>query len=125
MSFNTVSFDGIMNDPSFLTDGLTFGTDEGKVVKISAAKTVSLCSAEDVFRGVVETIDRDNEVCGVKEAGYVTLGYSGSNPEVGESKELVADGNGGVKVPASSDTGKKYTIVDVDTTAKTVTFKLC
>jgi|GEM_PF-1273674 len=124
LSINDVSFEGIKDDPSCLVSGLTRGTDEGKPVKISDKKTVVLCSAEDPFRGIVETIDYDNQVCGVKEYGYVTLPYSGDAPSVGESVELVANGSGGVKVPATADTGKKYPVVDVDTANTTVTFKL-
>lgn len=117
----TVSFSGIKDNPSFLADSLTRGIDEGKVVKISANKTVSLCESGDSFRGVIETIDHDNMVCTVKERGYVTLPYSGNAPDIGEEVGLNADGNGGVQTGWNNST---YPVVDVDTDAQTVTFKL-
>ncbi|MBN2435589.1 MAG: hypothetical protein JXK07_10030 [Spirochaetes bacterium] len=120
----TVNFSGIKDEPSYLADSLQRGIDEDKVVKISTNLTVALCDEEDNFRGVVVTIDHGNEVCAVKERGYVTLPYTGSAPSVGEAVELVANGDGGVKTPASPDTGKRYPVVDVDTEANTVTFKL-
>jgi hypothetical protein len=50
----------------------------------------------------------------------VTAGYTGSAPALGWSG-LAADGSGGVK---TSETGREYLVVDVDTDAQTVTFAL-
>lgn len=122
LSINNVSFRGIKNDPTFLATGIEKGRDEWKPVKVSENKTVSLCSADEDFRGVVDTVDYDGGACGVKEYGYVTVTYSETAPELGESVGLVADGLGGVK--ASEHSKKKYPVVDVDTGNKTVTFKL-
>lgn len=120
-----VSFSGIKDHPSYkLASGIARGTDEGKVVKVSAAKTVSLCSAEDKFCGVLETIELGNAIGCVSEYGYKTLSYSGTAPSVGEEVELVANATGGVKVPATTGTGKKYRVVNVDTTNTLVTLKL-
>ncbi len=120
-----LSFNGIDDYATFhLGSGIVRGTHENYPVKVSAAKTVSLCSSGDIFSGVLVTIDTGNEYGVVKETGYVTLPYTGTAPQVGDDKELVADGSGGVKIPGEEETGRKYRIVDVDTTAKTVTFRL-
>ncbi len=124
MSSYDVSFSGIKDNPTYKLTGITRGTDEGKVVKVSAAKTVALCAAEDKFCGVLETIEVGNAIGCVSEAGYHMVAYSGTAPAVGEDIELVANAAGGVKTPASAGTGKKYRVVEVNTTALTVTIKL-
>ena len=50
----------------------------------------------------------------------VTAGYTGGAPALGWSG-LAADGAGGVK---SSESGREFLVVDVDTSAQTVTFAL-
>ncbi|GAB4220036.1 MAG: hypothetical protein Kow00102_05780 [Spirochaetota bacterium] len=120
-----ISFNGINDYATFeLGAGIQRGIHEGFPVKVSANKTVSLCNAEDKFSGVLVTIEKDNTCGVVKETGYITLPYSGTAPQAGEDRELVADGNGGVKIPATAGTGKLYRIVDVDSTNKTVTLRL-
>lgn len=119
-----VSFIGVKDNPTYKLTGITRGTDEGKVVKVSAAKTAALCSAEDKFCGVLETIEIGNAIGMVSEAGYHTLAYSGTAPALGEDVELVANGTGGVKTPASAGTGRKFRVVEVNTTDHLVTLKL-
>ena len=62
--------------------------------------------------------------CAVALGGMVTAGYTvpaeGAAPALGWSG-LSADGEGGVQADAD---GSTYLVVDVDTTAKTVTFVL-
>ena len=94
--------------------------EEGQVVKLAAGKTVGPCAAGDGFCGVVQSVSRDGEACTVALGGMVTAGYTGTAPELGWSI-LVGDGSGGVKTAA---TGRSYLVVDVDSTAKTVTFAL-
>ena len=53
--------------------------------------------------------------------GFVTAGYSGTAPGLGQTA-LCADGEGGVKTAATG--GTSCLVVDVDTTAKTVTILL-
>ncbi|HOW82432.1 MAG TPA: hypothetical protein PK573_07730 [Spirochaetota bacterium] len=119
-----VSFEGIKDSATFLLSGITRGTDEGKVVKLSAAKTVSLCAAENKFFGVIKTIEPGNQIGGVEEAGYQRVPYSGAAPSVGQEVELVANGTGGVKTPATSGTGLLYRVVEVDTSTGTLVLKL-
>jgi hypothetical protein len=123
---NIVSFDGVKDHPSYYAGtGVVRGEAEGMPVKISAAKTVALCEAEDVITGVVESIDHDNVVCVVKEKGYVTLPLTSSAAITpAELVELVADGSGGVKEPVTQGTGKNYRVVDYTASPKTLTFKL-
>ena len=120
----TNSFNGIMNRATWKLTAITRGTDEDKPVKVSAAGTVSLCVAEDIFIGVIESIDRDNAFGVVNQKGFVTLPYTGTAPAVGSNVELVANAAGGVKVPATAGTGKRYVVAEVNTTALTVTFYL-
>lgn len=53
---------------------LVKGTDENKLVKISASGTVALCSAEDQnFIGVVRVIDAADGTASVQVDGVVTI----------------------------------------------------
>jgi len=124
MSVHTVSFRNIdANGISFLS-ALTRGTDEGKVVKVSANGTVGLCSATDNFIGVVKTIDPSDKLAVVQSEGFVTLDYTGSAPSLG-FVALEADGTGGVQIVATPALGDTYYwVVDVDTTNTKVTFCL-
>jgi len=117
----SISFSGIRDKATFAASSLTFGTDEGKVCKVTGDQTVGLCSDSDRFHGVIETIERDNAYCVVRKTGYVTLDYTGSDPSAG-IVQLSADASGGVKVDAGS--GIEYLVVDVDTTGKKVTLFL-
>lgn len=120
---NSVSFDGLKDVATFeLASASSFvrGIDEGTVVKVSAARTAAKCADGDNFHGVIETIDYDQLFGAVKLAGLVTVPYTGSDPAVGRTV-LVANSTGGVKTAAS---GNRYLVVDVDTSAKTVTFML-
>jgi len=119
----TVKLSGIIDNPTLLASSLTYGTDEGKPVAVSDNKTAGLCSAEDPFYGVIESISEDNAVCVVKNHGIVTIIYTGTAPGLNYI-ELVADGAGGVKTPTTPGTGKVYFILDVDTTNTLVTFDL-
>jgi len=123
MSTFDVSFEGIKEDPTFLS-ALTRGTDEGKVVKVSANKTVALCSANENFIGVVKTIDKADKAAVVQVNGFVTLDYTGTAPSLGFTA-LEANSSGGVQVVASPALGDTYYwVVDVDTTNTKVTFLL-
>ena len=105
----------------------TFACDdlaEGELVKVSANGTVAACAAGDDFCGMVLSVGRGGDACAVALGGMVTAGYTvpaeGAAPALGWSG-LSADGEGGVQADAD---GSTYLVVDVDTTAKTVTFVL-
>ncbi len=117
----SISFSGIQDLATFAASSLTFGTDEGKVCKVTANQTVGLCADGERFHGVIETIERDNAYCVVRKRGYVTLDYTDADPTAG-IVQLSADASSGVKVDAVS--GIEYLVVDVDTTGKTVTLFL-
>lgn len=117
----SISFKGIRDKATFIASNLTFGTDEGKVCKVTANQTVGLCADGDEFRGVIETIERDNAYCVVRKTGYVALDYTGSDPSAGIVK-LLADAAGGVKEDVLN--GIEYLVVDVDTSGKTLTMFL-
>lgn len=90
----------------------------GQVVKVSANGTVTPCTDGDVFCGVMEGVRKG--VSAVQLHGFVTLGYTGTAPDLGYN-ELLANGADGVKVGSG---GKKCLVVSVDTDAKAVTFEL-
>ena len=93
---------------------------EGELVKISENGTVAACSANDGFCGMVISVSHSGDACAVALGGMVTAGYTGNAPTLGWAG-LGADGNGGVQVV---EAGHSYLVVDVDTSAKTVTFVL-
>ena len=76
--------------------------------------------AEDgeAFLGVVESVE--GKRMAVQIAGFVTLKYSGTAPEVGYTK-LSSNGNGGVRVNSA---GREYFVVACDSDAGTITMKL-
>jgi len=117
----SISFNGIRDKATFIASSLTYGTDEGKVCKVTANQTVGLCSDDDRFNGVIETIERDDAVCVVRKTGYCTLVYTGTDPAAGIVK-FSADTAGGIKLDNTN--GFEYLVVDVDTTAKKVTLFL-
>ena len=105
----------------------TFACDdlaEGELVKVSANGTVAACTAGDDFCGMVLSVSRGGDACAVALGGMVTAGYTvpeeGAAPAVGWSG-LSADGEGGVQASAG---GRSCLVVDVDESAKTVTFVL-
>jgi len=118
----SVKLEGIEAYPTFLS-ALTKGTDEEKVVKISANKTVALCDAEDRFIGQVKSIHKTTKDAVVQCKGFITVDYSGTAPSAGYV-ELVADGSGGVKTPTTPGDGIYYWVVDVDTTNTRLTLLL-
>lgn len=93
---------------------------EGELVKISGSGAVAACGDGDDFCGMVLSVSRGGDACSVALGGMVTAGYTGEAPALGWTG-LAADGTGGVK---PSETGREFLVVDVDTSAKTVTFAL-
>lgn len=119
-----VDFTGIGNGPgvTFIKGSGVTIVNLGHVGKVSAAKTIDVCVAENVFMGVIEQIDVENEILTLERKGFKEVPYSGAIA-VGW-KELVADGLGGVKAPAVADTGKFYHVVDVNATDGVLTLDL-
>lgn len=101
--------------------GLTTA-DIGKPVKITANMTVGLCANDNYIFGTVQSVDP--EVCSVLIEGVIEMPYSGGDPSPGFG-QLVADGTGKVKTSGPDNDGfKNFMILEVNTTAKTVTFIL-
>ncbi|MBI4621049.1 MAG: hypothetical protein HY739_12960 [Desulfobacterales bacterium] len=94
-----VDFTGIgVEDVTMLAAGGMVVADEGKVAKVSGEKKVDLCNAEDVFYGVIRKFDEGGGVVALTRKGFKEVSYSGTITP--GRKELVANGNGGVKAPA-------------------------
>ena len=96
------------------------GVNAGEMVKVSGCGEVSACAKNDAFCGMVLSVARGGDACAVALGGMMTAGYTGTAPSAGWN-ELAADGEGGVTV---SEDGRKCLVVDVDESAKTVTFAL-
>lgn len=111
-----ISFDG-MNQ--WMATFATSDAVEGQVVKMTAGATVGACADGDSFCGVTAA-KRAEDACAVQLTGVVTAPYTGTAPTVGYAK-LLANGTGGVK---TSSTGREYLVLDIDTSASTVTFVL-
>lgn len=121
-----VSFEGVGQVcATFLGSKLT----EGQVVKLTGSGTVGACAAGDSFIGAA--ICCKDDACTVQVGGFVTVSYSGTAPAAGWCV-LTADGNGGVKTAAASESaedeaaesGRMLPVIGVDATAKTVTILL-
>jgi hypothetical protein len=116
-----VSHKGLLFDGgvTFYQTGFVKNQDENKPCKLSAAKTVALCAANELFDGIVLVVE--DGYCSVQMEGFVTLPYSSTDPTLGVIK-LEADGAGKVRVDATN--GQERLVTDVDTTNKLVTFLL-
>ena len=94
----------------------------GPPVRVSGAGTVAACSKGNEVAGVVAAVSRGKDACSVQLRGFVTLPYSGTTPPSLGYCALAADGDGGVKLADSSV--RQRLVVEVDSTASTVTFLL-
>lgn len=95
-------------------------TEPGTIVSLYGGGTVAKGFAEDKIFGKAWKV-HDNGTVTVQYDGIIVAPYTGSAPDETTS-ELVLDGNGGVKIPATSGTGTKVRVVDFDATDKQVAF---
>ena len=111
-----VSFEGIGLDgtTSFLAGAGVTAANENQVGKLSAAKTIDVCQAEDVFYGVIGKVHEQDGCLALERRGINEVPFSGTITP--GWKELVADGNGGVKKPSSAGTGRMFHVVEVNDT---------
>jgi len=119
-----LSFKGIgcSGGVTFLKGAGVTAANQGQVGKVSGNKTVDVCSAEDVFVGVIRKVEEKNGILALERDGFQEVSYTGTI--AAGYKELVADGNGGVKAPASAGDGRHFHVVDVNTTDKRLTLDL-
>lgn len=92
--------------------------ESGKPCKIASSGTVEPCEKSDEFFGIIESV-RGGLAC-VVYRGFVTVPYTGTVPTVGYGQLCSGEG---ASVEVASD-AQTYLIVNVDTTAQTVTFLL-
>ena len=112
----SVSFDGVGQVcATFLGSGLS----EGQVVRMAGNGTVCACGGGESFCGV--TLCCKDDACTVQVGGFLSVGYSGTAPDLGWVT-LAADGLGGVKTAAGG--GVRCLAAEVDAAAKTVTIML-
>lgn len=112
-----ISFNGIGD----ITATFYGNVEEGDIVRISSARTVSKAVQGGEFFGVCKS--KSSDICAVMLRGFVTLGYSGTAPSIGNVK-LASAGDNKVKVSSTDDAEVNTLVVDVDTTEKTVTILL-
>ena len=86
--------------------------------KFNASNNITVCAEGDPFDGVL--VAKSNTLSTVAIKGFVTLPYAGSAPTFGYCP-LVASGSTKVKVQEGA---RKFLVVQVDTSKKTVTFYL-
>lgn len=92
--------------------------DVGKVVSVSADKTVALTANGSKFDGVLLAVDEKEKICSVGLTGVMECKYSGPAPGFGRAL-LVSDAAGLVKTDVA---GEEHLVVSVDAGATTVQF---
>ena len=118
-----IDFTGIgVEAITLLAEASLTAADEGKVAKISTEKEAGPCDAEDVFYGVISKYDQGGGVVALDRKGFKTVAYTGSIAP--GYKELVANGAGGVKAPATPGAGRMYYVVSVDAGSGTLVMDL-
>jgi hypothetical protein len=75
-----------------------------------------------VFYGVIGVVEEENGVLGLARDGFHEVAYTGTI--TAGRVELVADGDGGVKAPATAGTGRYFQVVEVNSTDGLLTLDL-
>lgn len=107
-----ISFDAI--GEKYVTFYADDSAQDGKLCKVTANGTVGKCAANDGFCGIITQVR--GGTASVLMGGYAELPYTGTAPALGYTA-LAAAGDESVK---AAESGRKYLVVNVDTTAKTV-----
>ena len=125
-----IDFEGIKGS-SYVTfkSALVKGVDEGKLVKLSANGTVVVAADGENFIGIVRIIDGQDKAASVQIDGFVEVLYDADHiPTVadGQGWQALSAGALPTKVMAQTEaaTVPLRMVVEVDTVALTVTFKL-
>jgi hypothetical protein len=127
----SVGFEGIgAGALVYFESALVRGTDENKLVKISANKTVALATEDDNFIGIVRVIDAYDKAAGVQLHGFVEdYPYDTDHvPTVTDTGgwQALQCGSAATKVKPATEgvTIPLRRVVSVDGTAHTITFEL-
>lgn len=106
----SVAFQGIETlVVTFRTEGVT----AGKPAAMSANETVT--DAADATAPVGLVLNQRGKLAAVQVKGFARMPYSGTAPGLG-FVSLVADGQGGLRTAASSESGRSCLVVQVDET---------
>jgi hypothetical protein len=130
VGYENIGFTGYVSFKSALVKG----TDEDKLVKISADGTVVVVTAEnDEFIGRVKIIDDKDKLASVQIDGFITMGYDANHaPSLGWDCLQAGGGDGAdpwavatsvKKISAAAGTPLRL-VVDVNESDYLVTFKL-
>jgi hypothetical protein len=127
----TPDFDGIKRGALVtFKSALVKGTDEDKLVALSANGTVALCTEDQNFIGIVRIIDDSDKAASVQIDGFVAdYPYDTDHaPTVtdGQGWQALTCGSAATKVKAATEgvTIPLRRVVEVDTSAHTITFQL-
>lgn len=128
----SVGYEGIGRGPLvYFKSALVRGTDENKLVAISANGTVALCTDDQNFIGIVRVIDAYDALAGVQVDGIVEdFAYdTDHDPTVTDGQGWQAlqcgDVNGGNIKPATEGvTIPLRMVLEVDSTNHLITFRL-
>ncbi len=121
-----VSFEGIKRGALVtFKSALVKGTDENKLVKMSADETVALCTDGDDIFGIVRVIDDFDKAASVQIDGFVEdyAALTGNIPALGFS-HVVAKTASSVQLKAATAGWKLRRVVKSDDTNDLCTFEL-
>lgn len=127
MSARTVHFEGIgMGGLVYFKSALVRGTDENKLVKMSADDTVALAGNGETFIGIVRVIDPFDKLAGVQIDGIVEdyPAVSGEVPTLGWSHICAHTGSATVEGKTGTAEYPVYRVIKSDDTADVCTFIL-
>lgn len=122
VSFEGIGFTGLVSFKSALVKG----TDEDKLVKVSANDTVALCAENDPFIGVVRVIDAFDGLAGVQIDGFVTMDFDPAHDDPALNVDSFVGGVTAnlVKQLDAVAGANTHRVVNVDGTNHKVTFEL-
>jgi len=123
----SVNFEGIgFTNLVYFKSALVRGTDENKLVKLSADETVALAGNGEQFIGIVRVIDPFDAMAGVQIDGIVEdyPAVTGEVPALGFSHICAHTGSATVETKSGTLLYKLYRVLKSDDTADVCTFIL-
>lgn len=127
MATRSVNFEGIgFTSLVYFKSALVRGTDENKLVKMSADETVDLAGDGEDFIGIVRIIDPLDKLAGVQVDGWVEdyPAVSGAVPTLGKACIQAHTGSATVQNLSVAAGHTVYDVAKSDDTADVCTFKL-
>lgn len=123
----SVNFEGIgFTNLVYFKSALVRGTDENKLVKVSADETVALAGNGEAFIGIVRVIDPYDKMAGVQIDGIVEdyPAVSSEVPTLGWSHIAAHTGSATVEVKSATAGWHLFRVIKSDDTNDVCTFIL-